>query len=84
MMNKHCEELLSLEWKEKSVWIHLFKPIHAIMQSSPIYYSALLREKSILVGGFNMVSTHLKKISQIGSFPQVGVNMKNVWSHHLG
>ena len=31
-----------------------------------------------LVGGFN----HLKNISQIGSFPQVGVKMKNIWNHH--
>ena len=24
----------------------------------------------------------LKNISQIGSFPQVGVNIKNIWNHH--
>ena len=29
-----------------------------------------------------LVSTHLKNISQIGSFPQVGVK-KNIWNHHL-
>ena len=29
-----------------------------------------------------MVSTHLKNISQIGSCPQVGVKIKNVWNHH--
>ena len=29
-----------------------------------------------------MVSTHLKNISQIGSFPQVGVKIKNIWNHH--
>ena len=29
-----------------------------------------------------VVSTHLKIISQIGSFPQVGVNIKNIWNHH--
>ncbi len=23
-------------------------------------------------------------MSQIGSFPQVGVNIKNSWNHHLG
>ena len=28
-----------------------------------------------------MVSTHLKNISQIGSFPQMKI--KNVWNHHL-
>ena len=30
-----------------------------------------------------MVSTHLKNISQIGSFPQIGVKIKNIWNHHL-
>ncbi len=30
-----------------------------------------------------MVSTHLKNISQIGSFPQVGVKIKHIWNHHL-
>ena len=30
-----------------------------------------------------MVSTHLKNISQIVSFAQVGVNIKNNWNHHL-
>ena len=30
-----------------------------------------------------MVSTHLKNISQIGSFPQVGMKIKNVWNHNL-
>ncbi len=34
-----------------------------------------------------MVSTHLKnmnvKLDQIGSFPQVGVKIKNIWNHHL-
>ena len=32
-----------------------------------------------LVGGFN----HLKHISQIGSSPQVGVTIKNIWNHHI-
>ena len=30
-----------------------------------------------------VVSTHLKNISQIGSSPQVRMNIKNVWNHHL-
>ena len=29
-----------------------------------------------------VVSAPLKNISQVGSFPQVGVNIKNVWNHH--
>ena len=32
-----------------------------------------------LVGGFNP----LKNISQIGNLPQIGVNIKNIWNHHL-
>ena len=27
--------------------------------------------------------THLKNTRQIGSFPQVGVNITNIWNHHL-
>ncbi len=33
-----------------------------------------------LVGGW---ATHLKDISQIGSFPQVGVKVKHIRNHHL-
>ena len=31
-----------------------------------------------------VVSTHLKNISQIGLFPQVGLNIKTIWNHHPG
>ncbi len=31
-----------------------------------------------------VVSTHLKNIRQIGSFPQEGVKITNLWNHHLG
>ena len=27
--------------------------------------------------------THLKTISQIGSFPQIGMKIKHIWNHHL-
>jgi len=30
-----------------------------------------------------VVSTHLKNICPIGSFPQVGMNIKNISKHHL-
>ena len=30
-----------------------------------------------------MVSTQLKNISQNGNLPQVGLNIKNLWNHHL-
>ena len=29
-----------------------------------------------------MVSTHLKNISQLGSFPQIGVKIKDIGNHH--
>ncbi len=29
-----------------------------------------------------MVSTHLKNISQIGSFPHIEVKIKHIWNHH--
>ena len=31
-----------------------------------------------------MVSTRLKNISQIGSFPQVGVKIKHISNHQVG
>ena len=31
-----------------------------------------------------VVSTPLKKSRQIGSSPQVGVTIRNIWNHHLG
>ena len=31
---------------------------------------------------FLVVSTHLKNISPIGSFPQLGVKIKHIWNHH--
>ena len=30
-----------------------------------------------------VVSTQLKNISQNGNLPQVGVQIKNIWNHHL-
>ena len=34
-----------------------------------------------LIGGFNPVEENIS-ISQVGSFPQVGVEIKNIWNHH--
>ncbi len=30
-----------------------------------------------------VASPHLKNISQNGNLPQIGVNIKNIWNHHL-
>ena len=35
-----------------------------------------------MVQCFSSFSTHLKNISQIGSFPQVGLKIKHIWNHH--
>ena len=32
---------------------------------------------------WSVVSTHLKNISQIRPFPQVGLKIKHIWNHHL-
>ena len=39
--------------------------------------------ESKVVYDWLVVSTPLKTISQIGSFPQVGMNINNLWNHHL-
>ena len=38
--------------------------------------------KELGIFDYLVVSTHLKHISQTGSFPQVGVKIKNIWNHH--
>ena len=48
---------------------HLVKGIQKMYE---IYRSLLVVEP-----------THLKKISQNGNLPQVGMNNKNIWNHHL-
>ena len=40
----------------------------------------IARHKKKLVGGFNPCEKYAR---QIGSFPQVGVKIKNIWNHHL-
>ena len=40
------------------------------------------RMKFICIYILQVVSTHLKRISQVGSFRQVGVKLKNIWNHH--
>ena len=41
---------------------------------------SLLQSMQYLVGGFNPFEKYDR---QIGSFPQVGVKIKNIWNHHL-
>ena len=64
---------ISTSWRKK---IHLGKSY-----SSWFVMSAIFRRQEMYC--WLVVSTRLKNISQIGSFPQVGVNIKNIWNHHL-
>ena len=43
------------------------------------YSTARIPQKLIWL----VVSTHLKNNSQNGTLPQIGMNIKNVWNHHL-
>ena len=43
----------------------------------PVFQASIFR---YLVGGFNPSAKYAR---QIGSFPQIGMNTKNVWNHHL-
>ena len=49
------------------------------------YFSkgSMMSKKSTVNLIWLVVSTHLKNISQTGSFLQVRVKIKNVWNHHL-
>ena len=42
-----------------------------------------LPEKQKTLPRSNLVSTHLKNISQNGNLPQIGMKIKNIWNHHL-
>ena len=48
-----------------------------------VYTLRLWKKKTTHDRDWLVVSTLLKN-SQIGSFPQVEVKIKNIWTHHLG
>ena len=39
--------------------------------------------KELKIQNWLVVSNHLKNISQTGNLPQIGVNIKHIWNHHL-
>ena len=55
------------------------------MGTPPLRYPEILRNKALLrvllVGGWT--NPFEKYARQIGSFPQVGMKIKNIWNHHL-
>ena len=60
----------------RSVVLLLQSKIHAEASGS----TSEVVQSTNLVGGFNPSEKYAR---QIGSFPQVGVKIKNVWNHHL-
>ena len=57
------------------------KYIYTQFQSRSIFQPAMLVYRSVLI--WLVVSTQLKNLSQIGSFPQgSGWKIKNIWNHH--
>ena len=73
--NKHCNK--------RKCWVPRtsFTPLMSKPRASKKSQKNLIR-KSVEIF-LLVVSTHLKNISQIGSFPQVGMKIKNIWNHHL-
>lgn len=67
------KNVFSPNWREK---FHNPKISLNILLELSISLYLGAREK--LVGG----SIHLKNISQVPSFPQIGVNIESVWNHH--
>ena len=69
---------------EKSLIFPEWFPKSQGFQLNPL---PLKRKHLQYYGGTNrdllMVSTHLKNISQIGTFPQIGVKIKDIWNQHL-
>ena len=48
--------------------------------STSLGVTKVLNSKPTLAGGFNPFETYAP---QIGSFPQVKVQINNIWNHHL-
>ena len=68
-----------IPWKKmtkanNSKWILI--PLPASHLAAPVYNGA--HNKHLVVP-----NTFEKYARQIGSFPQVGLNIKNIWNHHL-
>ena len=80
--------LLSTIWvttniNGSSIWSELLPVKSKLFLISPVRLCLLrIHQNGMRILFWLVVSTHLKNISQNGSFPQVGVKIKNVWNHH--
>ena len=73
----------------RSCWVSLtplvsrFSPQSQVPRESRCSVSRLGKVVGFLPQQKTVVSTHTKNISQFGNLPQIGMNIKNVWNHHL-
>ena len=74
-----AEKTTSLKFNRKATFP---KELKAVFQASFVR-GYLTGWKLSMVINKLVVSTHLKNISQIGSFTQVGMNIENIWNHDL-
>ena len=85
---KMSNNATAMQKSERTKWLRRFNGNKKPSESSA---TACQPGKGWNVGFFEkpqdisevVVSTHLKNICQNGSFPQVGVKIKNIWNHHL-
>ena len=96
--NSHLHGMDSIRGSIGKAYIELLWVLTSCIQSvmsclrcpKPLAAAAANRGRSppqtnqaLRMANWLVVSTHLKNISQIRSFPQVGVKIKNIWNHHL-
>ena len=79
-MPKGAWNMLWFRW-----YLHQHLPYSQLYSATfkPKNYRNLLRiHRQQTIFFYLVVSTHLKNISQIESFPQIGVKIESVWNHH--
>ena len=86
------ETISKLQFRDAHLW-HLHQHVHPAtsppnqnnqshMPPPREQSSDYRREKRCQWGKKHIWSTPLNNISQIGSFPLLGMNIKNIWNHH--
>ena len=64
--------------------LHKLQELQKLKEFLHVFFPVFQWNETQLKRNWLVVSTHLKNMSQIGSFPQGGVNIKNIWNHHPG
>ncbi len=67
------------------IWENQSQPLLQLLSPTSWLVSCHRNDrKELCSNSVAWTNSHLKNISQIGSSPQVGVKIKNLWNHHLG